>query len=214
DPVSEVLRSTFALIGDIANASFDSLVPFLHELVLELIHVLHYRDCTMSVSVYNNALWALGTIAMRWGQDAEPYIPGLVQVFVPFLTRPQAPASNHENAMVALGRLGLASPHYVASCLRLFVKPWLEKSLSVRDGDEKDSAFRGLCAMIRLNAQDAHDELYLLLVAISTLQTPSTALKKDLCDILHMFRNKDIWEKTFSQLSVEAQSTISQSLAI
>lgn len=155
--MSEVLQSTFALIGDIAIASFKLLLPFLQHIVVELIQVLRNGDYLMSISVYNNALWAVGEMVMRWGSGTQPYVPGLIDVFLPLLTHPQAPPSIHENTMIALGRLGLACPQFVAPYLRSFVKPWLEKSLSVREGDEKDSAFRGLCVVIKFNAQDAQE---------------------------------------------------------
>ncbi|KAL9559161.1 hypothetical protein MBANPS3_000565 [Mucor bainieri] len=203
DPVSEVLQSTFALIGDIAIASFKLLLPFLQNIVVELIQVLRNGDYLMSISVYNNALWAVGEMVMRWGSGTQPYVPGLIDVFLPLLTHPQAPASIHENAMIALGRLGLACPQFVAPYLRSFVKPWLEKSLSVREGDEKDSAFRGLCVVIKFNAQDAQEELYLLLVAISALRAPSKALVQELSDIVRGYRSitsDDEWNYITSQM--------------
>ncbi|CAO3619625.1 unnamed protein product [Mucor fragilis] len=207
DPVSEVLQSTFALIGDIAIASFKLLVPFLQHIVVELIQVLRNGDYLMSISVYNNALWAVGEMVMRWGSGTQPYVPGLIEVFLPLLTHPQAPASIHENAMIALGRLGLACPQFVAPYLRSFVKPWLEKSLSVREGEEKDSAFRGLCVVIKFNAQDAQEELYLLLVAISTLRAPSKALVQELSDIVKGYRSitsDDEWNYITSQMDPTA----------
>lgn len=149
-------------MGDIAIASFNLLVPFLHVFIQEMIQILQNSDSMMiSISVYNNVLWALGEMVMRWQQkdQLERYIPSLIQVLVPLLTRPDLPASIHENAMIALGRLGLACPQYMATnnYLKLFIKPWLEKSLSVREGEEKDSAFRGLCAMIKFNAHEVHE---------------------------------------------------------
>lgn len=158
--MSEVLQSTFVLIGDIAIASFKLLLPFLHDIIVELIQILRNEDYLMSISVYNNALWAVGEIAMRWGSGTQPYVPGLIDVFLPLLIHPQAPASIHENAMIAVGRLGLACPQFVAPYLRSFVKPWLEKSLSVREGEEKDSAFLGLCVVIKFNAQGAQEVNY------------------------------------------------------
>ncbi|KAG2237769.1 hypothetical protein INT48_009708, partial [Thamnidium elegans] len=182
DPVSEVLQSTFALLGDIAVASFQSLVPYLHTIIQEMIQILCNRDYIISISVYNNVIWALGEIVIRWEskQEVEAYIPSLIQVVLPLLTHPNVPASIHENAMIALGRLGLVCPRLLSVHLEKFIKPWLETSLSVREGEEKETAFRGLCAIIKLNAQDAHEQLALLLVAISIWRTPSSSLLVDL----------------------------------
>ncbi|CEP17741.1 hypothetical protein [Parasitella parasitica] len=215
DPVSEVLQSTFALIGDIAIACFQLLVPFLHDMIVESIQILRNGNYMISFSVYNNALWAVGEIVMRLGSGTQPYVRGLMDVFIPLLAHPQAPASIHENAMIALGRLGLACPQHVAPYLRLFVKPWLEKSLSVREGDEKDSAFRGLCAVIKFNAQDAQEELYSLLIAISSLKTQSKTLLTELNDVVRGFRGMatdDEWNYITTQLDPNAYKYIMEML--
>lgn len=152
-----MLQSTFALLGDIAIASFKLLEPYMHTILQEMIQILHNRQYIIPISVYNNVLWALGEMVMRWdGAQVQGYIPNLIEVLYPLLVHPNVPASIHENAMISLGRLALASPKHVAPYLGRFIKPWLEKSLSVREGDEKETAFRGLCAIIKLNAQDAH----------------------------------------------------------
>ncbi|KAI8968919.1 armadillo-type protein [Mycotypha africana] len=215
DPVPEVLQSTFALIGDIASASLSLLLPFIHGIVTEMIHILCNADNIMPVSVYNNVLWALGEIIMRWGNNVHPDIPSLLNAFLRFLTHPQAPPSIHENAMIALGRLGYACPGAVAPYLKYFIKPWLEKSLSVRDGEEKDSAFIGLCLMIKLSVQDARPELCLLLHAVSILKAPSITLSKELVDVIkwyHDFIPTDEWEDANSRLEPEVRNVISQLL--
>lgn len=124
----------------------------------EMIQILCNRDYIISISVYNNVIWALGEIVIRWEskQEVEAYVPSLIQVILPLLTHPNVPASIHENAMIALGRLGLVCPTLLTVHLERFIKPWLETSLSVREGEEKETAFRGLCAIIKLNAQGAH----------------------------------------------------------
>ena len=153
----EVLKSTFALIGDIAGASFNLLIPYLHAMIRVKIQILHNHEYIIPVSVYNNVLWALGEIVMRWDPvQVKPYIPSLIEVLIPLLQHTLAPDSIHENAMIALGRLGLVCPMEVATHFRYFLKPWLEKSFSVGEGEEKDTAFRGLCVMIQSNARDAH----------------------------------------------------------
>lgn len=138
-------------------ASFNLLEPYIHIILNEMISILHNRQLIIPISVYNNVLWALGEMVMRWDtRQVQVYIPHLMEVLLPLLVHEHVPFSIHENAMIALGRLGWICPIHVAPYLNRFIKPWLEKSLSVREGDEKETAFRGLCAVILLNAQDAH----------------------------------------------------------
>ncbi|KAG1423303.1 hypothetical protein G6F58_002873 [Rhizopus delemar] len=209
DPVSEVLQSAFMLIGDIAVACFDLLEPFVPDILEGLIHAIEDTECTTSVvSVYNNAVWAIGEIVMRWKLKTNHYVPALVSVLIPLLEHIHAEDKVRENSMITLGRMGLAWPEYVAPYLKRFIKPWLNKSLSVREGDEKDSAFRGFCAIIKLNIQEARDELYLLLVAISDWESPSSLLLNDLHDVIkkfHQITDKDEWDCIFSLLDKQAQ---------
>lgn len=109
-------------------------------------------EYVMSVSVYNNGLWSVGEMVMRWGIHAQRFVPYLIDTCIPLLIYNHV-TSVQENAMVALGRVCLACPEVAAPYVSLFIKPWL--SVSVREKEEKDSAFRGLCTVLKLNAQGA-----------------------------------------------------------
>lgn len=153
----EVVQSSFTLIGDIACNSFSLLVPYLQHFFWGIIQTLRNNDM-MSVSVYNNGLWSAGEMVMRWGQDAQPYVGYLIDTFMPLLVA--STSSVRENAMVSLGRVCLACPETAAPYLAYFVKPWL--NVSVREGEEKDSAFRGLCTVLKLNPQGAQKVRFIL----------------------------------------------------
>lgn len=134
------------LIGDITMDCFDLLEPFVPDILDSLTCAIQNPELTL---VYNNALWAIGEIVMRWKSNTSQHVPTLVDRTTSLLDHDEEKI--RENAMSALGRLGLTWPKQVAPYLPQFVKSWLNKSMSVREGDEKDSAFRGLCAMIELN---------------------------------------------------------------
>lgn len=67
------------------------------------------------------------------------------------------------HAAITLGRLGLACPMDVAPVLQTFIHPWCKKCSAltvrcvvlrkIRDNEEKESAFRGVCALIDANPQ-------------------------------------------------------------
>ncbi|KAI7864176.1 armadillo-type protein [Spinellus fusiger] len=148
DPVTEVLQSTYALIGDLAIACFDRLKESLPSLMPEIISKL--STDYESVSVCNNAIWAAGEIVMRW-DGIEPYIEPLFQRLVLFLMEPKIPESLKENATITIGRLGLASPSLLSHQPTYFIRPWLDVSLGMRENDEKDTAFCGLCELIKVS---------------------------------------------------------------
>ena len=70
---------------------------------------------------------------------------------MPLLLHPKAPRSLHENAAVSIGRIGLMHPRMVAPVLPDFAQAWCQALYEIRDNEEKDSAFRGLCTLVQVN---------------------------------------------------------------
>lgn len=70
---------------------------------------------------------------------------------MPLLLHPKAPRSLHENAAVSIGRIGLMHPRMVAPVLPDFAQAWCQALFEIRDNEEKDSAFRGLCTLVQVN---------------------------------------------------------------
>ena len=156
DPVTEVLQATNALIGDLAMACFERLRGYLAKPILpELIEQIGPDPNLVSVS--NNAVWAVGEIAIRWGQEMQPFIEPLLQRLFPLLVDPETQESLQENATITIGRLGNACPEILARHLPQFIGPWLEKSTLLRENDEKDTAFQGLCTVIKVNPSGIAD---------------------------------------------------------
>jgi transportin-1 len=115
----------------------------------------------MSVSVYNNGLWAAGEMMMRCDRQPQRFAAYLLESCIPLLT--VSPDSVRENAMVAIGRICLVCPESVVPYLDVFLASWLK--VSVREGDEKDSAFRGLCTVLKLKgAQKVNIMIYYVII--------------------------------------------------
>lgn len=75
----------------------------------------------------------------------------LISRLIPILLHPKAPRSLHENAAVSIGRIGLMHPALVAPLLPEFAQAWCQAMYEIRDNEEKDSAFRGLCTLVQTN---------------------------------------------------------------
>ncbi|CAO3642168.1 unnamed protein product [Cunninghamella echinulata] len=206
DPLTEILQSTYVLIGDIAIACFDKLEPYLHSYIPEMIEQM--IPDFHNISVCNNSMWSIGEIALRWGSHIEPYIPSLMARLYPILIDMNLSESLSENAMVTLGRLGIACPARMANELPSFIYPWLNKSLLVNEYDEKDSAFRGLCLMMKEQPETGLNSLGLILQIISTWEKPSSVLKREFEDVLHGYKrllSPEDWHYLFSSIDPESQ---------
>ena len=83
--------------------------------------------------------------------EFQQWVPGLIARLIPILLHPKAPRSLHENAAVSIGRIGLTHPQLVAPHLHEFAQAWCQALYEIRDNEEKDSAFRGLCTLVQAN---------------------------------------------------------------
>lgn len=70
---------------------------------------------------------------------------------IPLLLNARVVRSLTENAAVTIGRLALVCPQHVAPHLGVFIKPWCDALAEIKDNDEKDSAFQGICLAIQAN---------------------------------------------------------------
>jgi transportin-1 len=130
------------------------------------------------VSVCNNAAWAAGEIALQAGRDMEQWAQPLMEKLVPVLLSPKAARSLIENSAVTIGRLAIVCPQLVAPHLQHFVSAWCQALADIKDNEEKDSAFRGICAAIQVNPNGISASFGYFLNAIARWNQPSPQLNE------------------------------------
>lgn len=156
DPSNDVRQSSYALLGDCAVNIFPQLHPFLPSLINVLIRQLdlenlHDDDADTGFSVINNACWSCGEIAMKYKREMAPFVEKLYRSLMNIITSPQVPTSVSENAVIALGRMGVENSQILAPHLAEFAKPFLHIIDPVEVNDEKGHAFLGLNRVIEIN---------------------------------------------------------------
>ena len=177
-PHAAVRQSGYALVGDMAMNCFPLLRQYIPAVMQELVAQLDPEPKVEFISACNNAAWAVGEIALRYGRgeshlvviimrgtrsrrsfsrapiddnDFQAWVHPLVSRLIPILLHPKAPRSLHENAAVSIGRIGLMHPTLVAPLLPDFAQAWCQALYEIRDNEEKDSAFRGICTLVQTN---------------------------------------------------------------
>jgi len=116
--------------------------------------------------------------------------------------RPNTPKTLLENTAITIGRMGLVCPQIVAPSLLQFVRPWCTSLRNIRDNDEKDSAFRGMCQMISVNPGGVVPDFIFFCDAVASWLNPQADLKDMFCKILHGFKNQvgeEAWTKFSEQ---------------
>eukprot|EP00884_Botryococcus_braunii_P019984 jgi/Botrbrau1/666/Bobra.0161s0050.1 len=158
DPSPDVRQSAFALVGDLARFAFPQLQPAFKEFMAVCIQNLETTMLTQpNLSACNNACWSIGEMAVKANvEELQPLARPIVERLVPILAAGVAmPRSILENSAITLGRVAWIAPKEIAPHLEHFIHPWCLALRPIRDDVEKEHAFLGLCAMLRLNPQGA-----------------------------------------------------------
>lgn len=224
-----VRQSAYALLGDLSILAFDLLQPTVPSIMPELISQIEPEPSMVNVSVCNNAAWAAGEIALQYGNLAaasssssgaasagspsapskQPpaefaqFVEPLIQKLIPVLLSPKSVKSLTENSAVTIGRLGLVAPMLVAPHLEVFFESWCQSLWDIKDNEEKDSAFRGLCEMIKANPNGAVKGFIYFCNAVVRWTTPSRELNDMFSQIMFGFKEMSGaqgWESMKNQL--------------
>ncbi|OAE34574.1 hypothetical protein AXG93_1487s1200 [Marchantia polymorpha subsp. ruderalis] len=189
DDAADVRQSALALLGDLAKACAVHLQPHLPDF-LNLAAKQLGSEVKDNVSVANNACWAIGEVAVKVRQEISPVVMNVITCLVPILTSTEGlNKSLLENSAITLGRLGWVCPDLVAPHMDHFMLAWCHALRSIRDDVEKEDAFRGLCAMVRLNPGGAVSAFVPMCEAIGSWhEIRSADLRSEIAQVLHGYK--------------------------
>ncbi|XP_068661941.1 transportin-1-like isoform X2 [Aristolochia californica] len=190
DDAADIRQSALALLGDLARWHSSAQ---------------HSTEIKEAVSVANNACWAIGELAVKVHQDVSPIVLTVISCLVPIL---QSAESLHksliENSAITIGRLGWVCPELVSPHMDHFMQSWCSALCMIRDDIEKEDAFHGLCAMVRVNPQGALSSLVYMCRAIASWhEIRSEDLYNEVCQVLNGYKQmlqNGAWEQCMSAL--------------
>ncbi|XP_053672193.1 transportin-1 isoform X2 [Anopheles nili] len=209
DSMPEVRQSSFALLGDLTKACFQHVHPHIADFLPILGHNLNPEY----ISVCNNATWAIGEISIKLMEDTKPYIPMVLAPLIEIINNTNTPKTLLENTAITIGRLGLVCPVEVAPSLQQFVRQWCSSLRNIRDNEEKDSAFRGMCQMITVNPVGVVPDFIFFCDAAASWMTPKKDLHDMLHKILHGFKMQ-VGEENWSRFVEQFPPQLSERLAV
>lgn len=207
DSMSEVRQSSFALLGDLTKACFQHVRPR----IPDFLPILGQNLNPEYISVCNNATWAIGEISIKLGADTRPYIPLVLNQLIDIINRPNTPKTLLENTAITIGRLGYVCPHDVAPMLQQFVRQWCTSLRNIKDNEEKDSAFRGMCQMIQVNPAGVVQQFIFFCDAVASWITPKDDLKEVFIKILHSFKAQ-VGEENWKRFSDQFPPSLTERL--
>ncbi|GFY75588.1 transportin-1 [Trichonephila inaurata madagascariensis] len=216
DSMPEVRQSSFALLGDLTKACFQHVSPCIQD----FLPILSQNLNPDFISVCNNATWAIGEISVKLGkqgQDMKPYVLMVLTQLISIINRPNTPKTLLENTAITIGRLGYVCPADVAPMLQQFIRPWCTSLRNIRDNEEKDSAFRGICSMISANPGGVVQDFIYFCDAVASWVNPKPDLKHMFHEILHGFKNQvgeENWTRFCEQFPPPLKERLSTSYGV
>ncbi|XP_076355745.1 transportin-1-like isoform X1 [Tachypleus tridentatus] len=210
DPIPEVRQSSFALLGDLSKACFQHVNPC----ISDFMPILGQNLNPEFISVCNNATWAIGEISVKLGNscsDMKPYVPMVLNQLVVIINKPNTPKTLLENTAITIGRLGYVCPEEVAPMLQQFIRPWCASLRNIRDNEEKDSAFRGICSMIGVNPGGVVQDFIFFCDAVASWVSPKADLKQMFYEIFHGFKNQ-VGEANWTRFSEQLPAPLKERL--
>ncbi|XP_066158041.1 transportin-1 isoform X2 [Euwallacea fornicatus] len=208
DTMPEVRQSSFALLGDLTKACFQHVRPH----ISNFLPILGQNLNPENISVCNNATWAIGEISIKLGADTRTFVPLFLNQLIDIINRPDTPKTLLENTAITIGRLGFVCPHDVAPMLQQFVRQWCISLRNIRDNEEKDSAFRGMCQMIQVNPGGVVTDFIFFCDAVASWMNPQDDLKEVFVKILHTFKSQvgdENWRRFSEQFPPQLKERLS-----
>ncbi|XP_044489331.1 transportin-1-like isoform X1 [Mangifera indica] len=216
DDAPDVKQSAFALLGDLAKVCPIHLHPRLSEFLDLAAKQLNTSKLRETISVANNACWAIGELAIKVHQEVSPVVMAVISSLVLILQHSERELNKSliENSAITLGRLAWVCPEIVAPHMEHFMQSWCMALSMIRDDIEKEDAFRGLCAMVKANPSGALSSLVFMCRAIASWhEIRSEELHNDVCQVLHgykqMLRN-GAWDQCMSVLEPPVKDKLSK----
>ncbi|XP_034448323.1 transportin-2-like isoform X8 [Hippoglossus hippoglossus] len=113
---------------------------------------------------------------------------------------------------ITIGRLGYVCPQEVAPQLQHFIRPWCTSLRNIRDNEEKDSAFRGICVMIGVNPAGVVQDFIFFCDAVASWVNPKDDLRDMFYKILHGFKDQ-VGEENWQQFSEQFPPLLKERLS-
>ncbi|CDW78644.1 transportin-1 isoform 1 [Stylonychia lemnae] len=205
----------FALLGDSQKHLPDFYIVYLPQFIQIAIENINFGEGpegdNSNLAQCNNACWFIGqAIDSRNGDLIRPFIPVIAEKVVKILSAQRLNKSLAQNLSVTFGRLGLLEPKDLSVYLDRVLKQWCISMRIIKNGPEKESAFRGICNMIPHNPQAAMNALPYLCHSFVNYKEPPQNLFNIFQGLLFNFKTVvgGQWEEFIIQFPPDLRQSV------
>jgi transportin-1 len=210
-PPPGVRMSSFALLGELAKHAPGWLAPRAGGYVP--FAAVSMRDTPMNLKACNNAIWAVGEMAVVLPAAVAPHAPAVLERLGAVITNDRKPSRPLlENAAVALGRLALAAPAAVAGALPAFCAAWTQCLTFVSDPVERAQAYAGYAAAVERNPTPGLPLLGHMVVAFAVYADAPPDVRAATAAVLRGYQTSAPaqWAEAVGRLSPQARERAAQ----
>lgn len=210
----DVRQSAYALLGDLAIFALDPILkPYLHRIFVCIGSEVNNRSYS-SYPVINNAIWALGEIALRLDyKEMELYMSNLIDLLIPIMNSTDTQQTLLENCAICLGRMGInGGAELLSPKLSQFILPWCTQMISLVENNEKETGFLGMIKIIHgnpdqgfggLSNQQGRKNLATFISCIGTYAEPTQELSGLFAQLLKEYQallGPEVWQSQILSL--------------
>ncbi|CAG9760777.1 unnamed protein product [Ceutorhynchus assimilis] len=201
---SVIIRQTsIALYGELISLCY----PYLSSNVNDYIPLIIRNLDEQNDGVCNNAAWVISKLCSVMGPSIQPYAPDIILRFINIVKDPAVARTMHQTAAIALCTTLFVCPDVNVPNLDVILKNCCILIRNVRDSDEKDLAFRGLCAMI-VRCPDFNNKYFIFFCdAAASWFNIKPDLKDNIRNVMMSFQN-DCRENSWAQFSGQFPSNL------
>ncbi|KAI4460957.1 importin beta [Holotrichia oblita] len=180
DEMPLIRQPALALFGEIVKLCFPFISDQIHAYIPVVIENLDKRFD----GACNNAAWVIGKLCLAMGKNIEPYLGQIFEHFVEILQSCTGSKAMYQTVAISLCTLGLVCPDEIAQQLGTILRPCCQAMRNVRDCDEKEVGFRGMCELVVRNPTALIADFIYFCDAIASWNTIKPDLKEIIRNIL------------------------------
>ncbi|KRT85729.1 Armadillo repeat containing protein [Oryctes borbonicus] len=180
DDMPLIRQPALALFGEIVKLCF----PFINDQIHAYIPVVIENLDKRFDGACNNAAWVIGKLCLAMGKNIEPYLGQIFEHFVEILQSCNGSKAMYQTVAISLCTLGLVCPDEIAQQLGTILRPCCQAMRNVRDCDEKEIGFRGMCELVVRNPTALMTDFIYFCDAVASWNTIKPDVKEIIRNIL------------------------------
>lgn len=211
------LRCLFGVLGDVCRLNIDLIAGVLPSIIPKIVNYTVLRHNYPGLT--NNAIWSMGEILLRKGDILTPQnIEQLLYNLMLIVDEKENydNKSVKQNAIIALGEIGIFHAKTVAPYVERFYAPVCEEMRELEDDKYKENAFNGLYQILKANPAPLSNNLSAFLMVITSWIRPNerlrAAFEQVLLEIKQLFGAN--WETEYNKIPKREKEYIDTLYAI